>query len=219
MARAPIILSPRKKPIQGRSIYTVKAIFEGCIQVLLATGLERLTTTKVAERAGVSVGTLYQYFPNKESLLAAVLEDHLSKVVADVEAACLAAKGQTLEVMVDSVVTAFVRAKTEDAPASKALYAVASDIGGTVIVARLTQRAQLALCSMLATAPNAHFEDLSMVSYVLTTSLVGPVQGLLSADAPPAMVLAVKTHLVQLIQAYLQRLQMDTKVTDLTSRK
>jgi len=51
----------------------VGAISEATIQVLLSDGVERLTTTRVAERAGVSVGTLYQYYPNKQSLLFAVL--------------------------------------------------------------------------------------------------------------------------------------------------
>ena len=60
---------------------------EATIQVLLTHGPDRLTTTRVAERAGVSVGTLYQYYPNKRSLLFAVLEDHLKKVSAAVERA------------------------------------------------------------------------------------------------------------------------------------
>jgi AcrR family transcriptional regulator len=67
---------PRKTPIQARSAATVEAIVEATIQVLLAVGLDRLTTTRVAERAGVSVGTLYQYYPNKQSLLFALLKNH-----------------------------------------------------------------------------------------------------------------------------------------------
>src|SRR5580698_749848 len=82
---------PRKTPVQARSTVTVEAIAEATVQVLLSHGTDRLTTTKVAERAGVSVGTLYQYFPNKQSLLFAVLEDHLDKVSAAVEAACVRA--------------------------------------------------------------------------------------------------------------------------------
>ncbi len=74
-------------PVQARSLNTVEAIFEACIQVLTTMGVERLTTTRVAERAGVSVGTLYQYFPNKQALLAAVLEKHLLLVVSAVEEA------------------------------------------------------------------------------------------------------------------------------------
>src|ERR1700745_3626876 len=79
---------PRKTPVQTRAAVTVEAISEATIQVLLSHGGDRLTTTRVAERAGVSVGTLYQYYPNKKSLLFAVLEDHLDKVSRAVEVAC-----------------------------------------------------------------------------------------------------------------------------------
>ena len=199
--------SPRKKPSQKRSIHTVEAIFEACIQVLLAGGLERLTTTKVAERAGVSVGTLYQYFPNKESLLSAVLENYLGAVISEVEVACTAGKGQDLDAMASLVVKSFLQAKMRNQDVSKALYAVSSAVGGTEIVARMTQRAQLALCGMLATASNGRFDDLSVVSYVLTTALVSPVQGLLVSGASTATIDAVEKHLILFVQAYLIRLQ------------
>lgn len=60
-------LNPRRTPRQARSAFTLDAIFEATIQLLVADGMHRLTTTKVAERAGVSVGTMYQYFPHKEA--------------------------------------------------------------------------------------------------------------------------------------------------------
>jgi len=60
---------PRKMPVQTRATVTVGAICEATIQVLLSHGPDRLTTTRVADRAGVTVGTLYQYYPNKPSLL------------------------------------------------------------------------------------------------------------------------------------------------------
>ena len=82
-------LKPRKKPIQARSGATVEAIFEAAIQVLLADGLAWLTTTRVAERAGVSVGTLYQYFPNKEALLFAILLRHFEEVAEAIERICI----------------------------------------------------------------------------------------------------------------------------------
>ena len=80
-----LLLKPRKSPVQARSVATVEAILEATIQVLLSMGKERLTTTRVAFRAGVSVGTLYQYFPNKQSLLFAVLADHFDRVATAVE--------------------------------------------------------------------------------------------------------------------------------------
>src|SRR5260370_3957706 len=84
---------PRKTPIQKRSTVTVEAIAEATIQVLLAVGLDRLTTTRVAEQAGVSVGTLYQYYPNKQALLYAVLEVHGAELAEALENACRACRG------------------------------------------------------------------------------------------------------------------------------
>src|SRR5688572_4550463 len=112
-ARAVTQIQPRKTPVQARASVTVGAISEATIQVLLADGVERLTTTRVAERAGVSVGTLYQYYPNKQSLLFAVLSDHLDKVASAVEHACEQARHKPLAEMIEIVVEAFLAAKLE----------------------------------------------------------------------------------------------------------
>src|SRR5215467_902602 len=61
--------SPRKLPKQARSTRLVEAILEAAVRVLERDGAAGFTTIRVAERAGVSVGSLYQYFPNKESIL------------------------------------------------------------------------------------------------------------------------------------------------------
>ena len=68
-------LSSRKKPKQARSNDLVAAILEAAIQVLAQEGAQRFTTTRVAERAGVSVGSVYQYFPNKASILFRLQSD------------------------------------------------------------------------------------------------------------------------------------------------
>src|ERR1700691_3739481 len=103
-----VSFEPRKTPVQARSAVTVEAIAEATIQVLLAVGMDRLTTTRVAERAGVSVGTLYQYYPNKQALLHSVLEVHGTKVAEAVEAACRAYRRAAVKVLIAAVVEAFV---------------------------------------------------------------------------------------------------------------
>src|SRR5688572_3139042 len=80
MPRRPV-LSPRKFPRQLRSTATVDAIVEATAQVLAKYGYEGATTGRIAERAGTSVGSLYQYFPTKEALLVAVGERHLKEMM------------------------------------------------------------------------------------------------------------------------------------------
>ncbi|HEY4058009.1 MAG TPA: TetR/AcrR family transcriptional regulator [Kofleriaceae bacterium] len=69
--------TPRKRPRQDRSKATVDAILAATAQVLVSKGFDGLTTNAVAEAAGCSIGSLYQYFPNKEALVAALIEHHL----------------------------------------------------------------------------------------------------------------------------------------------
>lgn len=112
------VATPRKQPLQPRARRTVSAIIEATIQVLRAEGEAAATTTRVAEVAGVSVGTLYQYFPNRESLFTAVLADHLEYAISALERACDAGEG------VEFVVRAFLKAKAERVEVSKVLEPV-----------------------------------------------------------------------------------------------
>src|SRR5262249_12556968 len=72
--RSPSI-SSRKQPQQARSTGLVAAILDAAVQVLTKEGAQRFTTARVAERAGVSVGSLYQYFPNKAAILFRLQSD------------------------------------------------------------------------------------------------------------------------------------------------
>src|SRR5882724_7150952 len=128
--RSQAVLEPRKLPVQARSAASVEAILEATIQVLIQVGNERLTTTKVARRAGVSVGTLYQYFPNKSALLKASLKRHMDEITEAIELVCQEQKGHSLEQMATALITTFLEAKRRDAKASVALYAVSSDVDG-----------------------------------------------------------------------------------------
>jgi len=76
--------TPRKRPRQARSKTTVDAILGATARVLVKHGFDRLTTNAVADAAGVSIGSLYQYFPNKEALVAALIERHIEEMTAAV---------------------------------------------------------------------------------------------------------------------------------------
>lgn len=79
-------LHPRKRPRQRRSEVTVEAILEATARILEERGLDSLTTNAVAELAGVSVGSLYQFFPNKTSLLAELIRRQRSELCERVTA-------------------------------------------------------------------------------------------------------------------------------------
>src|SRR5215471_3405656 len=126
-------LKPRKSPVQARSAATIDALHVAAIQVLTREGLSRCTTTRIAERAGMSVGSLYQYYPNRDALLAAVLEQHLEGVAAAIEGASSAFRGKPIDAMAVGLVSAFLAAKLRDPQESKALYAVSADRGGPLL--------------------------------------------------------------------------------------
>jgi AcrR family transcriptional regulator len=73
----------RKLPQQSRSRATVRALLDACAQILVEAGYEAVTTTRVADRAGVSVGSLYQYYPGREALVAALIEEHAAQLLTE----------------------------------------------------------------------------------------------------------------------------------------
>lgn len=175
----------------------------------MAEGAARLTTTRVAERAGVSVGSLYQYYPNKRSLLAAVLEQHLQEVVAAIEMTCQQQEGQPLATVVPVLVHTFMAAKFARPDVSKALYSVAAELEGHDLVDRLTQRGQIAVCRLLASIPDARCADVITASFVVTTTMIGPVQMLLSVNAPQPFREKVQAELTELVMRYLSEPSLD----------
>lgn len=76
--------TPRKRPRQARSRETVDAILDATARVLVRDGYDGLTTNAVAAAAGVSIGSLYQYFPNKAALVAALIDRHVEAMNASI---------------------------------------------------------------------------------------------------------------------------------------
>lgn len=201
--KSQITLKPRKTPVQERSTVTVEAIYEATFQVLLALGPDHLTTTRVTERAGVSVGTLYQYFPNKQSLLLSALEKHVDQVVCAVELACRRNHGQQLSIMLESVVEAFVDVKLERPDISMALYVTAVGAQERALVNKAEKRARTAMASMLATAPNTKFTELPFTSIMLFSAIGGAIRAVLEAGAPPRIAHLLRKKLVLLCWGFL----------------
>ena len=202
--RAQVLLKPRKSPVQARSIASVDAILEATIHVLLRAGKERLTTTRVAMRAGVSVGSLYQYFPNKRALLQAALQRHLDDVTEAVERVCREQRGNTLRDMVRALVTEFLNAKMRDVKASVALYSVSSDVDALKIVQQMGVRSNAAIVGMLASAREPLAKDLQLVASMLQGAMAGVSRRLLESDDPEKQVDGFRQELIFFVSGYLE---------------
>jgi AcrR family transcriptional regulator len=113
MARRPLT-NPRKQATQARSRATVDALVEATARLLVREGFDRASTNRIAEAAGVSVGSLYQYYPGKEALVAAVVDRHNRQLMAVARAALAEVAALPLEKAVRRLVAMAVEAHRID---------------------------------------------------------------------------------------------------------
>jgi AcrR family transcriptional regulator len=113
MARKPLT-KPRKHAAQERSRATVEALVQATARILVREGFDKASTNHIADVAGVSVGSLYQYFPGKEALVAAVIERHDREIMQVVRGALAAAASQPIEKGVRMIVAAAIEAHRID---------------------------------------------------------------------------------------------------------
>lgn len=118
--RNPSPLSSRRQPQQARSTDLVAAILEAAVQVLAKEGARGFTTTRVAERAGVSVGSVYQYFPNKASILFRLQSDEWRQT-NEMLSGILEDRSTSPSDRLRRLVVAFVRSECEEAAVRMAL--------------------------------------------------------------------------------------------------
>jgi AcrR family transcriptional regulator len=203
-AASPPSLAPRKQPRQARSLATLSAIFEATIQVLVSDGPRRLTTTRVAERAGVSVGSMYQYFPHKQALFYALNERYLVRLAERIETTCLAQHGAVLADMVEALVKTYWVAKTERPEVTRALYQSVAELDNEPLVAAFAKRVDTATENMLLSSSDGSFTDLATVTLTLLSTVFGTVRSIFERDLPAAKGDAVCEQLVVVCVAYLK---------------
>jgi AcrR family transcriptional regulator len=196
-------LVPRKSPSQARSAATVAVILEAATRVLAAESLRGFNTNRVAAVAGVSVGSLYQYFPNKDALVAALIEhDHLR--LAEAAELCVASSARrSLQQTVSALVTIAI-----DHQFGNAVLAAALDheeqrlpLGG--VLGQTRQRVAVALC----TALKRHRTLLGVApSMVVAADCITLAKALVESEAvnPRQNLAQLKRRVVRALLGYLQ---------------
>ena len=114
---------PRKKPVQKRSQVTVDAIVEAAARIFVREGYPSATTNRIAELAGVSVGSLYEYFPNKASLLAALIARQVEAMTTLLRDRLAAVQGRPLKEIVATIARAVIEAHYQNIELNRLLIA------------------------------------------------------------------------------------------------
>jgi AcrR family transcriptional regulator len=122
MKRQPGKASRRRQPQQRRARHTVEAVLDAVVRILKREGFAAVTTNRVAEVAGVSIGSVYQYFPDKRAIFIALHERHVGAIDRLVEAKLLEHAASPLDTLLRAMVEAMIEAHEKDPELYELLY-------------------------------------------------------------------------------------------------
>ncbi len=171
MARRPLI-KPRKVASQERSRATVEALIEATARILVRDGFEKASTNRIAELAGLSVGSLYQYFPGKESLVAAVIERHQQEIMQTVRDELAGVLDMPVEQAVRKLVAIAVKAHRVDPKLHRVLAEQIPRVGKLEKVASFNSENYALFRTYLEShRDELAVDDLELASFVCVTSI------------------------------------------------
>jgi AcrR family transcriptional regulator len=185
----------------------VTALLEASIQVLLAVGYRKFTTTRVAERAGVSIGTLYQYFPNRQALITAVIERYLDDLTSTIDRHCQTLRGQALYDIATGIVDAGIAAKWANIEVSRALHEPLADIGGAPLVRAAAMRTASTAAEILRTCADASFADEDRLALLLAISCSSLLQAAIADQTTALDREALRAHMRAMVVGYLREMR------------
>jgi AcrR family transcriptional regulator len=173
MARRPRT-SPRKMASQQRSRLTVDALIEATARVLTKDGYDRASTNRIAAVAGVSIGSLYQYFPSKEALVAAVIDRHTEALSQVARAALLKVAARPIEIAVRELVTAAIDAHRVDPKLHRVLAEEVPRAGRLENIDAVERNACTFVRGYLEThRSEIDAPDLDLAAFILVTTIEG----------------------------------------------
>jgi AcrR family transcriptional regulator len=193
----------RREPQQRRARQTVEAVLDAVVRILKREGFEAVTTNRVAEVAGVSIGSVYQYFPDKRAIFAALHERHIQEIDRLVEAKLMEHAASPLDTLIRAMVEAMIDAHTPDPE----LYELLS----TEVPHRAEGTRDFAVrlhgAFRLAIASRAHEfktrRDLDTVVFVVTHMVDSLAHGVVLRRPAKLSFVAAKEEAVRAVLSYL----------------
>jgi AcrR family transcriptional regulator len=199
MARPRQVPAPKRRiPSQVRSSETVALVLEAAAQILETGGLEAFTTNAVAERAGVSIGTLYQYFANKNAMLLALARQEMDAAVEAARRAIAPAEGLAPEARVRALVKVIINAFGGRARARKAVVQAVLAQGMAV---EMMAPAAAFMASGAAGGPSPT-PLTSEQLFVLSRSILGTIRAAVLEEQPFLRSPVFEDEIVRLVVAY-----------------
>lgn len=199
----------RRVPSQKRSVEKVEAILRACAAVLREQGYEGATTAKVAARAGVGRGTLYQYFPNRETLVAALAEAELDRLLTHTIDARQARTAATPLEAARSLLQMNVEFWVENRALLRVLLSEVPGVFQLPGIRRLEERfADFARSLMRPAAGEDRPEGLDRKLYVLSNSIAGFLFRLALVAPPEATAGEITDELMAMLTGYLRESEL-----------
>lgn len=198
------LLQPRKKPRQNRSKSTVDAILSATARVLVEQGYDNASTNRIAQVAGVSVGSLYQYFPNKQALVVALVEAHGQKMIAALDAAYAPSAVGKLETKLTAFVNAIFVAHAL-APALQRELASASKVlrgGETAVFDRHAEKVVLAMLE--GRSKSFQGDEAALVARLVRMVVQAAAEETNTGRVPAGEKELFRTETVRLLSSYLR---------------
>ena len=203
MAARPKRSSVRREPKQRRARQTLDAVLDAAVRVLKREGYSALTTNRIAEVAGVSIGSLYQYFPEKSAIFEALHERHINEIDRMVERTLVEHAASSLDVLIRAMVEAMVDAHATDPELYDLLMTeVPHRAGGTrEFAVRLHGAFLLAISSRVPRLKKRG--DLDKVVFVVTHMAEALSHGAILRRPPSLSLADAKAEAVRAVLAYL----------------
>lgn len=200
-------ISLRKQPQQARSNELIAAVLEAAVQVLEKEGASRFTTARVAEKAGVSVGSLYQYFPNKAAILFRLQSDEWRQT-AELWARILADTDRPALERLRTLVHAFIRSECDEAKIRVALNDAAPLYRDAPEARDARTSAERAFQAFMQEAlPTAPAATRALAGDLITTTLSAVGKRFSESPRTPAQIEAYADAMADMFCAYLEGIE------------